>query len=220
MALTAQYVIKTAITALQDYDNVRWTVPDLVEYLNDGQRQLAIDRPDALQTTATVALVAGARQAIPADGTKLIGITRNDSSWSTRAVREINMNVLDAQFPQWFNTTATYEVRHYMYDERSPLMFHVYPPALAGCKVQMIYAQNPTDIPVPAAGSAYTAVTGNLAVIDIFANPLRDYVMYRAFAKDSEFAGNLALATAYKAAYDSAVKGEVQATTAVAPKDD
>jgi len=218
MALTAQSLILRAVTTLQDTTSIRWPANELVRYLNDGQRELALLRPDALSANATVSLVAGAKQALPSNGSKLIDVIRNTGG-NKRAVRMTTRNILDSQIPSWYNLTGVTEVLHYMYDVRDPKVFYVYPPAAAsGASVDLVYSSYPTDITEPADGALYTAVTGNISVPDIYGNTLVDYVLYRAYTKDAEFAGNAQRATAHYGAFSAALTAELNGTTGVSPK--
>ena len=217
MAVTAQSLIRRVIETMQDKTSIRWPVDELVRYLNDAQREIILYRPDAAVTNAAVPLVAGSRQTLPAGGTKLLDVVRN-SAGSRRAVRIVNREILDAQLPGWHAQTGAAEVLHYMYDPREPRVFYVYPPAVAsGASVDVTYASMPADIAEPAEGALYTAVTGNLGVPDIHANAVQDYVLYRAYTKDSEYAGNAARAQAHYASFANALGVEIKATVAVAP---
>ena len=77
MPIAAQSIIRRCVETLQDTTSIRWPVAELVRYLNDGQREIIVHRPDAMVTNAAQALVAGSRQAIPSNGTKLIDVVRN-----------------------------------------------------------------------------------------------------------------------------------------------
>jgi hypothetical protein len=218
MAIAAQSVIRRVIDTLQDNTSVRWPVNELVRYLNDGQREVILNRPDAMVTNATLTCVAGSKQALPSNGAKLIEVVRNAAAGSTkRAVRMVNREILDAQTPNWHNLTGTLETLHFMYDPRDPRVFYVYPPALTTTQLDIVYSAYPTDITEPADGAVYTAVTGNISLPDIFGNVLQDYILYRAFSKDSEYAGNSQRAQNHYAAFASALGIEVQATVGVAP---
>ena len=130
----------------------------------------------------------------------------------------VNREILDAQLPGWHAQAGVTEILHYMYDPREPRVFYVYPPAAAsGASVEVTYASVPTDIAEPADGALYTAVSGNIGVPDIYANAVQDYVLYRAYTKDSEYAGNAARAQAHYAAFANALGVEIKATVAVGP---
>ena len=46
MAITAQSIIRRATDLLQDQTSVRWTLQELVRWLNDAQRAIVKVRPD------------------------------------------------------------------------------------------------------------------------------------------------------------------------------
>lgn len=216
MPISAQSVIRRCVETLQDNTSIRWPVAELVRYLNDGQREVALYRPDSMGTSTTVTCVTGTKQSLPANGAKLIEVVRNSGA-SKKAVRLTNREILDAQLPGWHNVTPTSEVLHYMYDPRDPRVFYVYPPATTSAQLDLVYAAYPTDITEPADGALYTAVTGNIGLPDIHANALQDYILYRAYTKDSEYAGNTARAQAHYAAFANALGVEIKATVSVGP---
>ena len=169
-------------------------------------------------TNATLTCVAGTRQTLPSAGSKLIEIVRNVAATSAKkAVRMINREILDAQTPGWHNLTGVVDITHFMYDPRDPKTFYVYPPATTSAQLDIVYAAYPTDITEPADGSLYSAVSGNISLPDIYGNVLGDYILYRAYTKDSEYAGNAQRAQAHYAAFGNALGIEVKGTTGVMP---
>ena len=224
MALTAQSIVLRAVGVLQDTTSIRWPANELVRWLNDGQREVVMYRPDAMNTTTTMTLAAGSRQDLdsasltPAPA-KLIEITRNMASASTKqAVRLVPRQILDAQTPGWHNLSGSVNILHYMFDSRDPKTFYVYPPALATAQLEVMYAAFPTDVTEPADGALYSAVTGNVSIPDIYGNALLDYILYRAYSKDSEYAGNAQRAQAHYTAFTNTLGAEVKATTMVQPQ--
>ena len=217
MSIAAQALIRRVVETLQDTTSIRWPVAELVRYLNDGQREIIVHRPDAMVTNASVSLASGTKQSLPANGAKLIDVVRN-SAGNKRAIRMCAREILDAQSPGWHNLSGVTEIVHFMFDPRDPKVFYVYPPAAAsGAAVDLVYSALPTDIAEPAAGTDFGAVTGNISVPDIYSNALQDYVLYRAYTKDSQYAGNEARAQARYAAFANALGIEIKATVAVAP---
>jgi hypothetical protein len=217
MSIAAQALIRRVVETLQDTTSIRWPVAELVRYLNDGQREIIVHRPDAMVTNASVSLVSGTKQSLPANGAKLIDVVRN-SAGNKRAIRMCAREILDAQSPGWHNLSGVTEIVHFMFDPRDPKVFYVYPPAaVSGAAVDLVYSALPTDIAEPAAGTDFGAVTGNISVPDIYSNALQDYVLYRAYTKDSQYAGNEARAQARYAAFANALGIEIKATVAVAP---
>ena len=188
MAQTPSELLTRAGDILQDTTNVRWALAELLRYLNDGRRELAIHRPDIYSFSALLPLVAGTKQAIPSDGNRFLDAVRNVTSGGTvgRAVRITEREILDATLPDWHTETATTVLKHFMFDERSPKIFYVYPPAVAAHQLEIVYSKSPVDILIENVGSS-SALTGE----DIYSGTLLDYMLYRAFSKDSEYAGNL-----------------------------
>ena len=189
MALTANNVLTRAGDIIQDATNVRWPVPELLRYLNDARREIAIARPDLYSTTTPVVLAAGTKQSLPDDGSRFLDAVRNLTGAGNTpglAVRIIEREVLDAQMPDWHMLPQVSEIKHFMFDERSPRVFYVYPPAVAATKLEVVYSRTPTEI---------TTTTTELGDEDIYAGAIVDYVCYRAFSKDAEYAGNLERAT-------------------------
>lgn len=218
MTISASSVIRRAVDTIQDNTSIRWPVSELVRYLNDGQREVVLYRPDAMVTNAAITLVAGPKQSLPTNGSKLIDIIRNTTG-TKRSVRSTNRTILDTQAPNWYNLTGVTEVLHYTYDPRDPKVFYVYPPAAAsGASLEVVYSAYPTDIVEPADGALYTAVTGSISLPDIYGNVLGDYILYRAYTKDSEYAGNAQRAQAHYAAFQGALSTEMSGTVGVAPK--
>ena len=218
MSIAAQALIRRVVETLQDTTSIRWPVAELVRYLNDGQREIIVHRPDAMVTNASVSLASGTKQSLPANGAKLIDVVRN-SAGNKRAIRMCAREILDAQSPGWHNLSGVTEIVHFMFDPRDPKVFYVYPPAAAsGASVDLVYSALPTDIAEPAAGTDFAAVSGNISVPDIYSNALQDYVLYRAYTKDSQYAGNEARAQARYAAFANALGIEIKATVAVAPQ--
>ena len=58
-------VIDRAEEILQDVSNVRWTQQSLLNYLNDGQREIVVFRPDASTVNASFTLASSAKQTLP-----------------------------------------------------------------------------------------------------------------------------------------------------------
>lgn len=220
MPITAQSILRRCVDTLQDTTSIRWPINELVRYLNDGQREVVMYRPDSMVTNATLVCAAGSKQTLPANGAKLIEVIRNaftGSGATKKAVRLTNREILDAQIPGWHNLTGANEVVHYMYDPRDPRVFYVYPPANTSARLDIVYAAYPTPITEPADGATLSAVTGDITLPDIYGNAVQDYVLYRAYMKDSEYAGNAQRAQAHYAAFANAMGIEIKATVAVSP---
>lgn len=224
MTISASSIVRRATDIVMDNTSVRWPANELVRWLNDAQREINVMRPDAINRTSTVTLAAGTRQNLDAMAlspapSKLIEITRNMAATSAKkAVRLVPRQILDAQTPGWHGIPGTVDILHYMFDPRDPKTFYVYPPALATAQLEVMYSGVPTDITEPAAGALYSDVSGSLSVPDIYGNAILDYVLYRAYSKDSEFAGNETRAQNHYAAFANSLGIEIKATLAVQPQ--
>ena len=216
MAVTVQSVIDRAQTVLQDTTGVRWPViAELVLWINDAQREIALLKPDASASNATVTLATGTKQDIPSGGNRLLKVVRNMSAASSgtgkRAVRLVDREVLDAQTPDWHDPTVTGDaahttiVKHYIYDESNPRNFYVYPGVAGSSYVEIIYSSNPATV----------AQSANLSIPDIFANAVMNYVLYMAYMKDAEYAGNAQRASSHFQIFTTSVtgKGQIDAIT-------
>lgn len=217
MPLAAQSILNTVARDLNDETSIRWTTGDLAGYFNDGQRDILSHRPDARNVAVDLALVAGPKQALPANGEKLIEVLHNTTG-ARRAITKVDRRLLDTQVRGWRGLPGSTEILHFMYDEREPKAFEVYPPAAVGANVAIEYAAVPTDIPTPAPGTTTAAITGNLSLSDLFGNAIRNYVMFRAYSKNTEFTANPALAAAFYSAYANDLGIEARGTVAVSPK--
>ena len=218
MAVTVQSVIDRVQTTLQDTTGVRWpVVSELVLWVNDAQREIALLKPDASAKNETVTLVTGTKQAIPSSGNRLLRAVRNMSAASggtgKRSVRLVSREVLDAQTPDWHDPTVSGDaahtniVKHYIYDEQNPRNFYVYPGVAGSSYLEIIYSANPTTV----------AQNGNLDIPDIYANAVMNYVLYMAYMKDAEYAGNNQRAANHYQLFTASVTGKGQIDVITTP---
>lgn len=210
MPIPAAELISRAGEILQDEEHIRWTVPELMRWANDGARETILRRPAARSITKALALVAGTKQAIPATGVQLLDVVRNlgmDGATPGRAVRRIDRQLLDDQMPDWHMTKKAAKIKHFTFEDRAPKDFYVYPPAVAGTQVEALYSELPPTI------------TQESEALDLgaeYLNALVSYMVYRALSKDSEFAnGNVA--TLHYQAFINAVGDSSDKATANSP---
>jgi len=216
MAVTVQSVIDRVQTVLQDTTGVRWpVVNELVLWINDAQREVALMKPDASAVNETVTLTTGTKQSIPTTGNRLLKVVRNMSAASggtgKRSVRLVDAEVLNSQTPDWHDPTVSGDaahtniVKHYVYEEANPRNYYVYPGVSGSAYLEIIYSSNPTTV----------AQSGNLSIPDIFANAVMNYVLYMAYMKDAEFAGNADRANSHFQLFTASVagKGQLDAVT-------
>lgn len=193
---------------LNDEESIRWTLEERVAWINDAAKEIVIIRPAAGGITDTVELQAGVRQEIPDGGTYLMDVIRNIKADDKpgRPVKRADRRLLDEQNPDWYAKKEQSEVKHYTYDDRAPRTFYTYPPVKAGTKVELLYAAPPDEVT--------PFLQSELDMDASYIGPIVSYVLYRALAKDSEYA-NGAVAAAHLSAFQQAmgVKNEVSLTT-------
>jgi len=169
--ILAQTIVNNVATTLLDETNVRWPDPELLSYLNDGQRELVAIKPDANTVTASLNLVPGTKQSI--SGVQFIKAVRNVGG---PAITPASMETMDRLRPTWHTDPASTEVKHYLFDPRDPRTFYVTPPqpALAG-SIDVVYAATPADV----------AIGSPISIDDIYATALYYYILARAHSKET-----------------------------------
>jgi len=212
---TAQSIIKTAQQTLQDEAGTRWAASELVAHLNDGQREIASMRPDMFTVSTEHALVLGPKQTLPSGCSKFIDVTRNSSG---AVVRQADRNMLDAVDSNWYTKAPSRVIKHFCYDLREPQCLWVYPTAVVGTKIDIIYSTMPADVPAPTSpGLVWATVTGDINVNPIFNNALLNFVLFRAYAKDAEGTSNAGLSASYYQLFKAGVAEEAAPRQAVQP---
>jgi len=220
--LTGANLLARIKDILQDNTSVRWPEAELLRFVNDAQREIVNYRPESSATTSNVQLVTGTKQTLPSGGLRLIKVTRNMSDASggatgKRAVRIVNVDILNTQEPDWNDPTVAGDaahgtvVKHYIFDEDDPRNFYVYPGVAGNAYVEIVFSNSPTDL-------ANTSAT--ISVDDIYANAIVDYVLFRAYQKDSEYAGNAQRAGTHYQLFLNCIGQGSQAQELVSPNND
>lgn len=197
--ILASAIIAKASLQLFDPSNVRWTQPELLGWLNSGQRAITAIKPSAYTKVASVKLVAGTRQTIPSDGWLLLGLYRNmgtNGATPGAAVRITTREVMDALNLNWHTDTPASAVSDYMFNLNDQDAFYVYPPNDGTGYVELNYAAVPPDL---------GAVSDPIEISDVYEPVLLDYILFRANAKDGTYPPGLQLASTYLQAFLSAV---------------
>lgn len=187
---------------LQDATQVRWSEPETRGWLNAGQRELVLTKPDANIKIASMLLTASSTlQSAPADAFLFSRLSRNMGAGGTTpgvAITLADRSTMDTNTPTWHADAATGLIQHYIYDALDPRHFYVYPQAPSTAwYVEVVYPAIPTDC---------TSSSSAIALNDIYEGALTDYVLYRAYTKDAEFSGNAQLAVAHYTAFTNALK--------------
>lgn len=213
--MLAKDFVQRFMDATLDQANVRWKATEVVRYINDGQRDIAIYRPDAFSLSGELETVPGTRQELPAGDVKVLRFVRNEVG-TKRALKIVAQDELDAIDSNWHNTTPSNVIRNVTYDERVPREYYCFPPSDGAARLWAIRCVEPTDVPTPGS-EVLSGVTGSLSVQALFINPLLDYVLYRAYAKDAGVPGNFQKAKLRYELYAAAIGIENKATLEFGP---
>jgi len=217
MAVTVGSIIDRVQSTIQDVTGIRWPQAELVYWVNDAQREITLFKPDANAVNATITLVDGTKQDIPGAGNRLLKVVRNMSAASggtgKRSIRLVQPDILNAQTPDWHDPSVTGQaahtniVKHYIYDEQNPRNFYVYPGVSGNAYIEIVYSKNPDSV----------TASDNIGIADIYANAIMDYVLYRAYSKDAEYAANNQRAAQHYQLFLQSVTGKGQVDQVTTP---
>ena len=195
MSVAVNDIVDKAEIILQDTTNTRWPAAELIGWLNDAQLQIVLEKPEASVTNESVALVLGTKQALPSTGITLIDVVRNMGTTGTtpgNAMRIIDRKILDAQVPDWHSAANNAAVHtHFIFDDRDPTNYYVHPGSDATNQIEIVYSSAPVT----------AAADGDITIPDVFANAILDYILYRAYSKDADYAANAQRAVGHLQAF-------------------
>jgi len=197
--LTGTVIFNRAATLLNDAEHVRWPLPELCEWLNEGVNAIVLAKPSASSLTTVLQLVYGTHQFVDTNlalpqgkPVMLLNVLRNVVSPAEpfiggRTIKRTDRALLDSTEPDWHNRNIVQfrkEVRNFIYDELVPLEYWTYPgndgtgfveAELSVLPPPVVAAGNPASI------GSYGASVG---LMDLYSGPLLDYVLYRCQLKD------------------------------------
>lgn len=218
MPTTLKSTLEKIVVTLNDLKSTSYTLQSLVGWVNDGQRDIHVKRRDLFNVEIEHPLVAGVRQALPANSSALIDIPSN-ATGGYGPVTRVQRSLLDAQAPGWRARAGSLEIDHFMYDERNARLFDVYPPAIAGSIVLLNHASVPADLAIPAVGTTLATLlnTINVNVSDLLSTALQHYVCFRALSVGTESV-ELERAQAQFTMYTNSLHTEIASLRELAPR--
>jgi hypothetical protein len=222
--LTGANLISRIQDTLQDTTGVRWVSAELLRYINDAQREVVNFKPASAADHSNIQLATGTEQSIPDVAMSLIKVVRNmsatgGSATGGRTIRLVDVDILDSMEPDWHSASVTGDathgsiIKHYVYDQDDPRRFYVYPGVKSGSNayVELVTARSPTDL---------SATSSTIYIDDVYGNALIDYVLFRCYMKDSEFAGNAQRASQHYQLFMNSVSTGVSASNLINPNFD
>ena len=218
--MTAKDIIEAAAWALHDFDPstgagyVRWPKAQLLQFVNVAQLQVVKVLPETNSAFISMQLAAGARQTLPASALRLLTVTRNlgaDGLTPGRHVSLTDRASLDSQLATWSTAASAFtEVESYVYDDRIPKTFYVYPPLgeTDTAYVELGVSKRPT---------ACVADTDVLDLDDIYFSPLLHWVLYLALCLELDDASSSSKALHHYQCFSVELGLESTAAALIAP---
>lgn len=188
----------------------------LYDAIYNGETAIAMHRGDATARDIDFSCQQGTRQSLagltsPAVH-QLMSVDYNGSQASPgAALYRVAKDNLDAMTPNWHSATPGNVAEEYTYDERSPLLFYVNPPVVAG---------HPLKLVVSAVPDSYGTVDANTetTVSDVYQQALIEFCLYVAFSSDTEGTPNLTRAQQHGTTFASLIGINWQQLKALSPK--
>lgn len=181
-----------------DPTKYRYTDADLMGYANDCLVEIAIRRPDLFSTVDEITCVEGSIQRVTA--ARALALLDIYNVKNGRVVTEVTRYNLDRYDENW-RSAAPAAAKHWMRNTGSALGFFVYPPATAG---QVLIGEWST------APAAYT-IQDQVPIP--YTTSIKDYIVFRAEARDDEHVTS-GRALAFYKAFERGLGLEVQAKEA------
>ncbi len=181
-------LIARAGELLHDPTYIKWTKSELLSWLNAAQKAIVLQKPDTYVVNEEFTCVSGeTKQTLPSNGLRLLEVVRNLTDGSTgEAISIVSRSVMDTTVPNWHSSAATINLENYIFDERDPKHFYVYPVPDVDVVIEIIYSKAPDLISV----TNYETDTQVIALDDVYENVILDYILYRAYSKDADYASN------------------------------
>ncbi len=205
MTVLASSIIDKARIILNDPNGTRWGEAELLDWLNDGQKEAVRVKPDINPVTTVIRLVTGTRQTL--SGIVFIDVIRNmgeDTTTPGKAARKIIKGTLDEMLPGWHSSPESSEVTFACAEINNPRVFYVYPPQPSSNQGSLEVVQSEIPIKIP-------TIDDPITINDVYETALIDYVLSRAFGKDAEYAAEGDKAMTYYQKFISAIASQDRA---------
>lgn len=189
-------LIERASRDLVDLRFVRWSKAELIDFLNDGIAAVLIRRPDLARVTATVEEHTGNRVTLPNDAYCLLSVNFiNDI-----ATQFVDIHKLNQLYPRWRVTQG--DPVCWTKNDGDNVSYWLYPSPTTPVTIEHEYSRvtrvdENSDFPLPS----------------IYEGLVLDFIMYRAYSKDSENASEANKAQLHFQAFGVALGDKTQTDT-------
>lgn len=175
---TIKTIVDKVNDQLVDDGFVRWPKEKLISLFNDAQRAVVIIRPDANVIEHDFTCAQGTKQTLPDDGIRLVDVRNNEAG---NAIRYRDRAEITELYPEWYGTKDEANPEAFIYDERQPKRFFLFPGAAANLIIEIAYSATPPQ----RLANEYDA---GLADLDnVYSNAIIEYMLYMAHSKDFEY---------------------------------
>jgi len=218
MSFTTADLMRKASTILNDGTAVRWTLTELLDWINAGLVEIAILKPTATSTTLSVSLASGTKQAVPAGYHQILRVIANTTSG--KAIGAAQRENIDIQIPGWHANTKlpfTTDAAYFINEGDDQGTFYVVPGNDGTGSIEVVASAIPAAIPRPSDPLDISEYTAVVPVGDIYQNVMLDYILYRAFSKDIAVAGAANRAVSHYQQFTSALGVKSQIETVKTP---
>jgi hypothetical protein len=216
MTFTASDVFKDASITLNDGNFVRWTLPELLGWLNLATKQIAVAKPSATASTIEVELQRGTLQALPQGYHQLLAVNRNlverDDAPGGRAggavITPASKVDIDSFIPNWHDPSYlpyNQMVGHVVDHDSDPSAFFVVPGNLGTGVIEVVASRLPADIPLPSSPNELASYSAVVDVPDAYRSAVLNFVLAWAFAKDINLPGAAQRSQTHLALFNEAV---------------
>jgi len=166
----------------------RWGRSELLEWLNDGQREVVLHRPDSSVRNVEFSCINNARQTLPEEALSLVDVMRNADGTPIFQMASLEWGCLD-------HGMESERIDLFSFDERNPRAFYLHPIPDAGSVVELVYSVLPQEVVV----TDFESDTSALSISAIYANAVLDYMLFRALQKEDDAASSSRAAAHYEA---------------------
>lgn len=153
---------------LIDKRNVRWSRPELIDFMNDAISAIVIRRPDLSSGTSTVETSSNTLT-LPSDAYQILAVNHIDNVAATF----VNISKLNQLYPDWRTTKGAPVC--WTRNEMDETTLFLYPAPEGNVRVEVVYSRTlkvkDEESPFP--------------LSEVYEGVVADFVMYRAYNKDS-----------------------------------